>query len=99
MYATFTTEVHIIDHVKEEKIRSVLKKQVLTREHGNDKGARPPPVPPVERKPKIVTPLENTFRDLQVSTAEQRDADVNAAEQNNGVVRKESVAKTSAKRK
>ncbi|KAJ9119073.1 hypothetical protein QFC22_003564 [Naganishia vaughanmartiniae] len=72
VYATFTTEVHIVDHKKEEQIRSVLKKQVLTREHGSDKGARPPPVPPASRKPKSITPVEKAFRDLHVGTAEQR---------------------------
>ncbi|KAJ9101490.1 hypothetical protein QFC19_005141 [Naganishia cerealis] len=77
VYATFKTEVHIIDHAKEDSIRAVLKKQLLKQEHGTDKGVRPPPPLPVSKKPRNHTPLEDAFLDLQGNGAEEQGGNTN----------------------
>jgi hypothetical protein len=70
----------------------VLKKEVLTREHGSDKDARPPAVPPASRKPKNVMPIENAFRELQIGTAQHLDGDSDVPKKNGRVTRVENSA-------
>lgn len=67
VYATFITEVHIIDHAKEESIRDALTREVLTREVGSAKGnRRPPPIPTTKKLEEA--DLDKSFKELRFDT-------------------------------
>ncbi|KAJ9095489.1 hypothetical protein QFC20_006632 [Naganishia adeliensis] len=64
VYATFNTEVHIIDHAKEEFIRHTLTTEVLKREVNSAKGNRRPPPIPAAKKPDAID-LDRSFKELK----------------------------------
>jgi hypothetical protein len=63
VYATFTTEVHIIDHAKEESIRHTLSTDILKREVNGAKGKRSPP--PIPAAKKADADLDKSFKELK----------------------------------
>jgi hypothetical protein len=68
VYATFTTEVHIIDHAKEESIRQMLSAEILKREVKGTKGNRRPPPLPATKKLDVAD-LDRSFNELTFDTS------------------------------
>lgn len=95
VYATFTTEVHIIDHAKEESLRQTLSAEILKREvKGARNNRRPPPVPVSRRLDGV--DLDNSFKDLTFTTGQSQQVVRNG--EDTGVLKTQDI-KTGAKRK
>lgn len=95
VYATFTTEVHSIDHAKEESIRHTLTSEVLKREVNNAKGNRRPPPIPAVKKPDAMD-LDKSFKELKFDASPG--VAVQGAVEDTGVFKQQG-SKTTAKRK
>ena len=76
VYATFTTEVHDIDHAKEESLRQMLSADIVRREvkiAKNDR--RPPPIPVANRLDEGAP--DKSFKELTLTTGPSQNAVLN----------------------